>query len=142
MILIDTNILMYASGVGHPGKQPSLDILEAVGEGKVDAAIDAEVLQEILYRYRSINRWEQGQVVYDYARSLFTIVLPITADVVHLARYYLGLHDGMDPRDAIHASVAIRSSLDAVVSYDRHYDILDEVNRVEPNELLARISLL
>ena len=48
----------------------------------------------------------------------------------------------MDPRDAIHASVAIRSSLDAVVSYDRRYDILDEVNRVEPNELLARISLL
>jgi hypothetical protein len=53
----------------------------------VDAALDAEVLQEILHRYRAIRRWPEGRSVYDLARQIVLIVIPITAEVVDLARH-------------------------------------------------------
>ena len=51
--------------------------LKQVASGEVDATIDAEVLQEVLRRYRSLNRWTGGQRVYDLPRKLFPKVLAI-----------------------------------------------------------------
>ena len=56
MILVDSNILMYAAGADHPNKAPSIRFLEKVAREQMDVALDAEVLQEILYRYRAIGR--------------------------------------------------------------------------------------
>jgi predicted nucleic acid-binding protein len=49
LILIDANIFMYAAGAGHHHKMPSADFLGRVALGEIDAAVDAEVLQEILH---------------------------------------------------------------------------------------------
>jgi predicted nucleic acid-binding protein len=68
VILIDANIFMYAAGAEHPHKEPSRRFLEQVARGEVDAALDAEVLQEILHWYRAIKRWSEGRSVYDLAR--------------------------------------------------------------------------
>lgn len=56
MILVDANILMYAVGADHYHKRPSIAFLERAGAGEIEASIDAEVLQELLHRYRSLNR--------------------------------------------------------------------------------------
>jgi len=45
MILIDTNIIMYAAGAKHPHKRPSAQLLEQVATGDVDAIINAETLE-------------------------------------------------------------------------------------------------
>jgi hypothetical protein len=71
VILVDSNIFMYAAGREHPHRDASVGFLANVADGAVNAAIDAEVLQEILHRYTSIKRWVDGQVVYDSARILF-----------------------------------------------------------------------
>ena len=68
MILIDSNVFMYAAGAAHTNKASSVAFLEAVARGKIDAATDAEVLQEILHRYRSIQRWTEGRALYDLVR--------------------------------------------------------------------------
>ena len=60
MILLDTNILMYAAGAEHPYKEPSRQYLERVARGEIEAALDAETLQEILHRYKAIRRWPEG----------------------------------------------------------------------------------
>ena len=39
--------------------------------GEIEAAVDAEVLQEILHRYRALHRWNEGRQVYALARRLF-----------------------------------------------------------------------
>jgi predicted nucleic acid-binding protein len=64
LILIDANISMYAAGAEHSHKGPSVAVLRRVALGEIDAAVDAEVLQEILRRYRAIWRWEEGREVY------------------------------------------------------------------------------
>jgi uncharacterized protein len=67
LILIDANILMYAAGAEYPHKAPSVSLLRSIALGELEAAVDAEVLQEILHRYRAIRRWEEGRDVYALA---------------------------------------------------------------------------
>ncbi len=62
---------MYSAGAEHPNKAPSIAFLERVAAGEIQATIDAEVLQEIMHRYRSLGRWHDGRKVYELARRLF-----------------------------------------------------------------------
>lgn len=36
------------------------------------------------------------------------------------------------PRDAIHASVALENKISTLVSFDRDFDLVGEIKRVEP----------
>jgi predicted nucleic acid-binding protein len=38
----------------------------------------------------------------------------------------------LTPRDAIHAAAAIENKIATIVSYDKDFDILDEIRRIEP----------
>ncbi|MES2177079.1 MAG: type II toxin-antitoxin system VapC family toxin [Gemmatimonadota bacterium] len=132
MILIDANILMYAAGKPHPHKLPSVRYLERVASGDVDAAIDAETLQEILHRYRAIGRWKDGRQVYDLARQILPTVLPVTAEILDRARQLLDGDARLMARDALHAAVVLEERLEAICSYDRDFDRLAGITRVEP----------
>lgn len=133
MILVDANILMYAAGAEHSFKRPSLIFLQQVAEGAVPAAIDAETLQEVLHRYRSIGRWEDGKKVYDLARQIFAVVLPITVDILDRTREILdGRTPGIMARDALHAAVYEINRCEAICSYDTDFDRLPGIHRREP----------
>lgn len=132
MILIDATVIMYAAGADHPHKQPSVALLERVARGEIEATIDAEVLQEILHRYRAIGRWEDGRRVYDLTRQLFPSVVPVTAEILDRARRLLDAHRRIMARDALHAAVVLTERLDAVCSYDRDFDRIKGLVRREP----------
>lgn len=132
MILLDANIFMYAAGADHPHKIPSINFLERVARGEVEAAIDAEVLQEILHRYRSIGRWVEGRQVYDSARLIVPMVLPITAEIVDTARSLMAAYEGLSARDAVHAAAALRNGARAICSFDRDFDPVAGLVRLEP----------
>ncbi len=132
MILVDTNIIMYAAGAAHPHKEPSVGFLERVARGEVEATICAETLQEILHRYRSIKRWDDGKKVYDLARQIFGVVIPITSANLDRARELLDEHPLLMARDALHAAVMLVEGMDELCSYDRDFDKVRGVRRVEP----------
>jgi hypothetical protein len=132
VILVDANILMYAAGVEHLCKRPSVGLLASIAEGDTEAAIDTEVLQEVLHRYRAIGRWSDGRRVYDAARRIFTVVLPITAEVTDRARLLLDRHPELSARDALHAAVVQIRDLEAICSYDRDFDMISDIRRIEP----------
>lgn len=132
MILVDTNVIMYAAGATHACKAPSVAFLERVADGRVNAAIDAEVLQEILHRYRAIGRWEEGRTVYDLTRQLFPVVVPVTAEILDRARRVLDATLHIMARDALHAAVAMTGGFEAVCSYDRDFDRIKGIVRREP----------
>ena len=134
MILIDTNVIMYAAGASHPHKTPSVALLERVASGEVEATIDAEVLQEILHRYRAIDRWHDGRQVYDLARQLFPAILPVTGAIMNRARLLLDGDRRIIARDALHAAVVMTEGLEAVCSYDRDFDRIKGLVRQEPGK--------
>ena len=134
MILVDANILMYAAGAEHAHKEPSIRWLERVARGDVTATINAETLQEILHRYRAIKRWKDGRQVYDLARQLFPSVVPISADILDQARVLLDRYPTLMARDALHAAVAMDEQCEAICSYDRDFDRIAGINRIEPGK--------
>lgn len=132
MLLIDSNIFMYAAGADHPHKRPSVAFLRQLARGELDAAVDAEVLQELLHRYRAIDRWAEGRQVYDRARRIVGLVIPVSAEVVDLARRLLDRYERLTTRDALHAAVVDLHALEGIVSYDRDFDVVEGLRRSEP----------
>lgn len=132
MILVDTNLFMYAAGADHPNKAPAARFLERVASDEVEAAIDAETLQEILHRYRAIRRWQDGRRVYDLARTLVPVVFPVTAAVLDEARELLDRHPALMARDALHATVAMTHTGGAICSFDDDFDEIAGVRRTQP----------
>ena len=132
MILIDANIFMYAAGADHAYKGPSAAFLTRVASGDVDAAVDTEALQEILHRYRAMGRWEDGRRVYETTRRIVPVSIPITVEILDAARDLMNTYGELTTRDAIHAAVALASEAEGICSYDRDFDGVAGLRRVEP----------
>lgn len=132
MILVDSNIFMYAVGRDHPLKAPSIAWLERAARGDFEARVDAEVLQEIIHRYRSIDRWSAGRRVFDLARRAIPGTLPVTEHVVDRARSLMDRYDDLSARDALHSAVVLIHGLEGICSYDLDFDRVEGIRRLEP----------
>jgi len=132
VILVDSNIFMYAAGDLHRNKRPSVAWLERVARAEIDAVVDSEVLQEILHRYRAIRRWNEGRQVYDQVRRLVPVVIPVGAEVLDRARALLDVHAHLVARDALHAAVVQEHRLSGICSFERDFDRIEGLSRSEP----------
>ena len=138
MILVDTNVVMYAAGAEHAFKEPSVAFLERAVRGELVAMVDAETLQEILHRYRSIGRWEDGQRVYDLARRVLPMTIPIDDVVTDRARELMDTYPRLIARDAVHAAVVLTRKLEGIASFDRDFDGIRGLRRIEPKTKAPR----
>ena len=136
MILLDANVLMYAAGAEHPNKVPSLALLERVAAGTVDAGADVEVLQEVLHRYRAIGRWHDGRRVFDLARKIVPTWYPVDLSTLDRARDLLEAHTTLTARGALHAAVYFAVAAEALCTFDRDFDRIAGLRRVEPGEIV------
>lgn len=132
MILVDANIMMYAAGADHPNKRASIEFLEQVATEEIDAAIDAETLQEILHRYRAIRRWDDGNIVYDTTRRIFTKVFPITTEELDRARELLDRYPTLMARNALLTAVVQINKLSGICSFDHDFDLISGLRQVQP----------
>jgi len=130
MILVDSNILMYSSGAAHPNKLLAVHFLKRVAAGEIEAAVDAEVLQEILHRYRALHRWNEGRQVYALARRLFPEVLAITGSVMDGAKQLADEDATISARDAVHAAVVAAYRLEGICTFDSDFDRIRGCRRV------------
>jgi len=94
--------------------------------------IDAGTLREILHRYRAIYRWKDGWHVHDLARQLFPNVVQITGEVLDRARALCDDSPKLMARDALHAAVVLHEGFDEICSYDRDFDVIATIRRIEP----------
>lgn len=131
-VFVDANIFMYAVGVAHPHKAPSIRVLERLAGDGVGAVSDAEVLQELLYRYWHLNMVERGAALVDYVVQAIPTILPINLQDVVVARSLLVQHPALKPRDAIHAAVMLNHGLTHLYSYDQDFDLIPGLTRLEP----------
>ena len=131
-VFVDTNIFIYASGDSHPHKNPSQHILERIARGQIKAVTNTEVLQEILYRYWAVKDRNRALLVFDACVKIVPIILPVTRQDVLKAREVLGQYPSIEPRDAVHAGVMLNRGIKTIYSYDKHYDQIEGIRRVEP----------
>lgn len=74
---------MYAAGREHSHRAASVRAIALVVKGEIEAALDTEVLQEILHRYTALRRSREQDAVYEDARTIFSQVFPISAAVIN-----------------------------------------------------------
>jgi len=86
-----------------------------------------------VYWYR--GRLERGLDYLDRLLVLFPMPFPVTGETVTTARDILADHPQLEPRDAIHAAVALNHDLEAIISADRAFDEMTEIKRLDPLEL-------
>lgn len=127
---IDTSIIMYAAGAEHEYKKSCVSILEQIERNKLEAFISTEVIQEIIYRYAHIGKKQKG---INLSRAIMSFVPLVGVDesAVHAALDLFTRYD-IDPRDALHAAVALQFDTSAIISSDRHFDAIEEIERMDP----------
>lgn len=132
MLFIDTNIPMYAGGAASPYRDRCRQILRWIAEGRLEAVTDAEVFQEILYRYYYIRRVDAGRVVFDSLKTVIDRVLPVSSDCVFLAQELSRRYVDVKPRDLVHVAVMMVNDIRTILSVDGDFDVIAEVDRLDP----------
>jgi uncharacterized protein len=122
MILVDSDVPMYLVGAGHPHKVDAQRLLERLVAECQRLVTDAEVLQEILHRYRAIDRLDAIQPAFDALLGVVDAVLPIERTDAERARDVLLARWQLSARDAIHVAVMQRHGIERIISFDRGFD--------------------
>jgi len=75
-LFLDTSIPIYAAGRPSEHKDACIKLLEKIEKGELKAAIDTEVIQEILYRFHRLNMRGPGIELSRHVLRLGMRVLP------------------------------------------------------------------
>ncbi len=133
-VLLDVNVPMYAAGRPHRYRDACVKVMADVAEGRVNAAIDTEIIQEILYRYGALRQWS---IATSLASNLMDVVdtvypvLPSDASLtIELFERYAP--KGVTARDLVHVAVMTSHGLTEIVSTDSHFDLVDGIRRLDP----------
>ena len=130
MILIDSNVPMYIVGASHPNKVEAQRLLEKAIMDRQRLVTDAEVLQEILHRYTSINRRDTIQPAFDTLLALVDVVLAVDQETVVEAKQIILGYPQLSTRDAVHLAVMRRHGIDRILSFDTGFDGLPGITRI------------
>ncbi|HEX4959564.1 MAG TPA: type II toxin-antitoxin system VapC family toxin [Thermoanaerobaculia bacterium] len=132
MILIDTNVFMYAAGKESPQRLPCQRFLDRIvaGEGP-SVCTNTEVLQEILHRYRNLKIPEVGFQLFDAVTHLGVPILAVTDRAMAEARRLLEGHPALSTRDGVHLGVMREHGIEEVLSYDGGFSEVSWVKRLE-----------
>lgn len=130
-VFVDSNIPMYVAGAEHTNKGPATRFLERAADNEFELCTSTEVLQEILYRYTVLGRPALADRVYDLFVALIPEIFEVTLADTDLAKKILLSTPGLSARDAVHAGVMINRGATAIATFDRGFDRIEEVTRVE-----------
>jgi predicted nucleic acid-binding protein len=121
---------MYLVGGEHRHRAESQILLERLTAAQEQLVTDAEVLQEILHRYTSIN--QRGtierafQALLDVVDDVFAVE---KADVLRAAE--IAQHRAsFSARDAIHIAVMEHHGVQSILSFDADFDRWPGLKRI------------
>lgn len=134
-IFLDTNIFLYAAGRAHPERDACARLLRRVADGSLEATVNTEVVQEILYVLTRRGRRKEGLTLARNVEALFPDLLPVTRDDIREALHLLEEHPRLSVRDAVHAATMLRNGLQNVASVDADFDQIPGIQRIAPGSV-------
>lgn len=131
-VFLDTNIFLYAAGRAHPERDACARLLRRVADGSLEATVNTEVVQEILYVLTRRGRRQEALALARNVEALFPDMLPVTHNDMAEAIRLLEEHSGLSVRDAVHAATMLRNGLQTVASVDPDFDQIPGIRRIAP----------
>jgi predicted nucleic acid-binding protein len=138
--LLDVSVPMYAAGQPHVYKESCVWIMSEVAAGGLDVAIDTEIVQEILYHYGALQRWDVAVALATDLLTLVPTIYPVRVADAQLAVTLFAQYapQGISARDLVHAAVMHNRDLTQIISVDAHFDRIAGITRLDPRVLYAR----
>jgi predicted nucleic acid-binding protein len=134
VIVLDTTVLVYATGTEHALRSPCRRLVEAIARGAVEATTTVEVLQEFVHvRARRRPRADAAELGAAYA-ELLAPLLPVTAADLHAGMRLFRDHIRLGAFDAVLAAAATAAHVDALVSADAAFAEVAGLAHLTPDE--------
>lgn len=130
MILVDSNIPMYLVGASHPHKGGAERLVKGLIANGERLVTDAEVLQEILHRYISTNRFAAIQPAFDALLGLVDEVFPVDRAAAERAKELALGYRKVSARDAVHLAVMQQYGIERILSFDSGFDGFASITRL------------
>lgn len=133
-LFVDVNVPMYAAGAAHRYREACIWVLQQIAAGHIEAVIDTEIIQEVLYRYGNLKRW---QIAATMANNLFVLIPNVLAVTLSDAQLAVELFkkyapQGITARDLIHVAVMQNNDIQHIISTDKHFDKIAGIKRLDP----------
>ncbi len=142
-IFIDTSVAIYAWGRDHSLRDPSREVFRLAQGDPERYFINAEVLQELLHRYMSLRIWELAKPKYlDLIDVFRNWTEPVLASDAEVAGHLADIHPQLSARDLVHVAVMKRVGATAIVSADRGFDQVPDIQRLDPADVMKWRRLL
>ncbi len=131
MIVLDTTVLVYAVGERHELREPSQQLLRAIGDGALQATSTPEVIQEFVHvRARRRDREDASALGTAYCELLAPLML-VDEDDLRMGLALYERRNGLGCFDAVLAAAARRRGAAALVSADRAFAAVPELRHVQ-----------
>jgi len=132
VIVLDTTVLVYATGTEHPLRVPCRRVVTAVGEGRLTATTTAEVIAELV-AVRGRRRPRADAV--ELGRRFTELLSPLATADDEVALAGLDLferHPRLGALDALLAALVVRRGWRALVSASRAFGSVRGLTAVDP----------
>ena len=136
---LDVNVPMYAAGKEHPYKAACVYVLTEIANGRLDAVISTEIIQEILYRFGALGQAQVGVQMASNLMNLVPDVLPVTVEDMQTAVALFAEYGpkGLKARDVVHTAVMQNHQLTHIISTDKHFDQIEGITRLDPHDMFV-----
>jgi predicted nucleic acid-binding protein len=121
---------MYLVGGPHPNKANAERLLEKLTLERQRLVTDAEVLQEILHRYASIDRRDAIQPAFDAILRVVDEVFAVDQTVAERAKQIVLGYRQLSARDAVHLAVMEKNGIQRILSFDAGFDTFPKIIRL------------
>lgn len=121
---------MYLVGAPHRHKSDAMRWLEELVSAQERLVADAEVLQEILHRYVSINRPDAIQPAFNALLGVVDEVFSVDQTAVERAKQIVLGHNALSARDAVHLAVMQIHGVKRILSFDGGFDGFPGITRL------------
>jgi predicted nucleic acid-binding protein len=132
VIVLDTTVLVYAVGGGHPLRERCRGLVEAITDGRVEATTTVEVIQEFVHvRARRRGRGDAAERGRELLRLLAPLMDPGEAGLA-LGLQLFEENEGLGPFEAVLGATTILAGADALVSADRAFSSVRGLTHIDP----------
>ena len=136
MYLIDTNIFLEVL-LGRRRKDECKKLLRHVQEGKSKGVITDFTIHSIIVIMDGFRKLSELRIFLTSLTAYKGLQIHITTLSDEVRAVELATKHGLDMDDAIQYSTALGLGVDAIISFDKHFDNL-EIPRREPADLLSK----
>jgi predicted nucleic acid-binding protein len=130
---IDANVILRFLLADHPQQSPRCqELITRIQNGREAVFVPEVVVNDVVWTLKSFYRWPPDRIR-QFMESLLSLDgVQMSRKVVVLQALRLFANLDIDYSDALIAAEMLQSGREEIYSYDRDFDRISSVRRVEP----------